>query len=189
MKTIRIVAISALLSGVGACSSSDNNCGDGGCLDAAFGDGSTSAGAPYIPTSGLYQATAYTPQSDQCMFGLDSATNSTNPDDWVTITTDASGGIKVGKQRGTPPMASLGEGQLTGMMNTITRSNHVTVASPSTCQYDEAVTTIVTLDDPIKKTVGLSVTDKLSNRTMCDTPAGVGMTCTTSWSWRLTFKQ
>lgn len=189
MKTIRMMTALALLAAAG-CSSSDNNCTEAGaCLDASFGDASTGGGAPYIPASGLYQATQYTPGSDECMFGLAAATNSTNPADWITVTTDASGGIKVGKPKGSPAMASLGEGQLTGMTNTITRSNHVTVAAPSTCQYDESVTSMVTLDDATQKTIGLSVTDKLSSRTMCDTPAGVGMTCTTTWSWRLTFKQ
>jgi hypothetical protein len=189
MRTKFLIVGCGLAALVGGCSSSDTNCGDGGCLDAAtfnFDSGSPDAGPSYLPASGKYKITAYTEASDQCMFGLGSATNSTNPLDWITVAVDSSGNIKVGNPLGTPSMASLGEGTLTGMVSTLSRSNHVVDPAPSTCTYDEMVTSVVTLDDPTKKTFGFGVTDKLTNRSMCTTPAGVGASCTSSWSWRLT---
>jgi hypothetical protein len=189
MKTTRLLVISAFLGGLGACSSSggDAVCAEAGCPDAGSSSDSN-AGAIYTPTSGMYKVTAYTPGTDECKFMLESATNSTDPLDWITVTVDGTT-LKVGKPRGTPAMASLGEGTISGPTVALTRTNHVEVAGGSTCNYDETVTSTATLDDPTKKTIGLSVTDKLTNRKTCDVPAGVGAMCTTTWSWRLTFVQ
>jgi len=136
----------------------------------------------------MYKATAYTPGTDECKFALETATNSTNPLDWITVTVDGFS-LKVGKPRGTPAMAALGEGTIAGPTVSLSRSNHVAVAGGSTCNYDEMVIATATLDDATKKTFGLSVSDKLTNRQTCDTPAGVAAMCTTTWSWRLTFVQ
>jgi hypothetical protein len=185
MKTSRFLLISILLSAPGACSSSTGDAGDGGRLDGPAVDAMV---ALNIPASGLYKVTAYTAQSDECKFMLDSATNSTNPMDWITVTVDGSS-LKVGNPRGVPAMAGLGEGTITGTTVMLTRNNHIGVAGGSTCNYDEVVTSTATLDDPTKRTFGLGVSDRLTNRTMCDIPTGVGPMCTTVWSWRLTFMQ
>jgi hypothetical protein len=188
MKITRLLLLSALIGTGAACSSSDSTCGDGGCLDASFNFDAAApdAGPSYTPASGKYKVTAYTAGQDECKFGLDVLTNSSNPDDWIQVTVDGTGKIKIGNPKGTPAMASLGEGTIVGSGASLTRSNHVAVGGGSTCNYDEVVTSTAAFDDPAKKTIGLSVSDKLTNRTTCDVPAGVGMMCTSTWSWRLT---
>ena len=173
-------ACALLLAGAGCGSSSGN--GDGGVV----GEGGllSEGGATnnFTLTSGNYKATATTAGTDGCMI---------MPDQVVTmmvalpVSVDATGLMKVGNDKGTPPMPSLGQGMIvrTSPTFTLTRVNHVKLDPPSTCEYDSDVTSTVTLDG--NDTFGLGVVEKQSNRTTCMEPAGVGMDCTSTWSWRL----
>jgi hypothetical protein len=191
MKTTRFLLISILFSVASACSSDSGNSEAGAALDGPRPDAAApdAMGAPYTPVSGGYKVTAYTAGTDGCMinpggvgpeFLLNSATLT------LTVSVDALGTLKIGNPRGTPAIAALGEGRITSDMVTLTRMNHVTVAPPSTCQYDSDVVSTAILNDLTGKTIGLSVTEKQNNRTNCDVPVGVPMMCTSTWSWRLT---
>jgi hypothetical protein len=157
-------------------------CGDGGCADAGT---TADAGVPYVPTAGRYKVISYNAVSDGCMIDLGSLTNSTNPDDWIAVRVEGNT-IKIGNDRGTPAQASLGQGPLVGVANDLARSNHVKNPDPSPCEYDSKVTSRVTLDDVTGRTIGLSVREEQTNRTMCTVPVDVGPSCTSTWSWRLT---
>jgi hypothetical protein len=158
-------------------------CGDGGCVDASAS--MDAGGVPYIPMTGRYRVTDYNPVNDGCMIGVDRLKNSTDPLDWIMVRVEG-GMIKVGNDRGTPAMPSLGEGRLDSAKPVLMRANHVKNPDPSTCEYDSMVLAEVSLDDPASKTIGLSVREQQSNRTMCTDPVGVGASCTSTWSWRLT---
>jgi hypothetical protein len=174
------LAALALVVGSAGCGDSDSGgCGDGGCVD-----GGVDAGPPYWPTPGRYKVISYMEVSDGCGIDLGSLTNSSKPGDWIMIRLEGNT-IAVGNDRGTPAQPSLGQGPVIGSTADLTRSNHVKNPDPSTCEYDDHVTARVTLDDPTGRTIGLSAREEQSNRSMCTEPAGVGSTCTSTWSWRL----
>jgi hypothetical protein len=175
-----VAAVGLAIMGLG-CGGSDNpSCGDGGCSDAATDAG----GPPYWPSAGQYKVISYMSVSDGCGIGLDELTNSSKPEDWISVRLEGST-IKIGNDRGTPAMPSLGQGPLVGAQSDLTRVNHVKNPDPSTCEYDSNVVSRVTLDDPAGRTIGLSVREEQTNRTMCTAPVGVGSTCSSTWSWRL----
>jgi hypothetical protein len=157
-------------------------CGDAGCAD---GGTVQDAGIPYVPASGLYKVIDYMAVNDGCMIGLQDLTNSSKPQDWIMVRVEGNL-VKVGTDRGTPPLPSLGQGYLAGRTIDLSRSNHVKAPDPSPCEYDSTVQARVTLDDPTSHTIGLSVREEQTNRTMCTIPADVGSSCTSTWSWRLT---
>jgi hypothetical protein len=188
MKTKLLIACAVAALGPG-CSSSDTNCGDGGCLDGGaftFDGPAGDVGPSYTPVNGNYKVTAFTAGTDGCKIGPEVLLNATDPAKWLPVSVDSAGNLKIGNPRGTPAIASLGEGPLIGNSATLRRMNHVAVEAPSTCQYDSDVTSTVALDDATKMTIGMSITEKQSNRTTCDLPAGVGTSCSSTWSWRLT---
>ncbi len=186
MNTTRLFLLSTVIAAAGAvagCSSSDNGCGDAGCLDGSFGDVST--GPAYIPANGMYKVTAYVMGSqNDCGIDFTMAVNSTDPLDWFPVSYDGTT-LKIGNQKGMPAAASFGEGPIIGSSAMLVRSNHVTDAAPSTCNYDEMVMSTASLDDPSTKSIGLSIKDTRSNRTTCDLMPTV-KNCTSTWSLRLT---
>jgi hypothetical protein len=171
------------------CGSSDNTCGDAGCPDgsSALPDGSGNRDASgFTLSNGKYKATMIAdPITDGCMINPKLLVDmNTNMDTWIPV--EISGGImKVGNPKGEPPAASLGEGPYvtTGETFKLTRMNHFKVEAPSTCEYDQEVTSTITLDG--NDTFGLGVVEKQTNRKMCATPAGVGDSCASTWSWRM----
>jgi hypothetical protein len=188
MRTLRYLALALVAIGTGCGGDDDSMCGDAGCAsDGGLSDASTGPKAPpYALTSGLYKATGFTAGTDGCGIAPGELfTMNTDPMVRIQVTVDG-GKLKVGSVKGTPPMAAVGEGTIDGMTFALARSNHVTDESPSTCQYDDLVAATVTLDDAATKSFGISISEKQSNRTTCLVPAGVGASCESTWSWRLT---
>jgi hypothetical protein len=186
MNTTRLFLLSSLIAAgaVAGCSSSDNGCGDAGCLDASF-NGDVSTGPAYTPVNGKYKITAYVKGSqNDCNFDFSAAVNSTDQLDWFPVSYDGTT-LKIGNPKGTPAAASFGEGPIIGSTAMLSRSNHVTDEAPATCNYDEMIMSTATLDDPSTKSIGLSVKDTRANRTACDAMPTV-KTCTSTWSFRLT---
>jgi hypothetical protein len=178
----------ALMVGAAGCAS-DNGSGDGGVSSDAGFNSDTASGPSYLPVSGKYKVTDYSAGSDACMINPGVLKGDADPAHWITVTVSASGSISIGNPKGTPSMASLGQGTLTGDVSTVTRTNHYAVGGGTPCEYDDQVTSIVTLDDPTNKSFGLGVTEKQTNRSMCIDPPGVPASCTSTWSWRLSFGQ
>ena len=189
MKLTRL-GLSLVLGLVAAgCGSDDDNCGDGGlCPDGSVGVLDASAGdaaAVGSITSGLYKATGLTPGDDGCKIDpMQLVTMNANMAAWLPVS--VSGGImKVGNDKGEPPAPSLGSGPYvtTGGTFKLTRMNHYKVAAPSTCEYDQDVTSTITLD--AIDSFGIGVVEKQMNRKNCMEPAGVGESCASTWSWRM----
>src|SRR2546423_10908936 len=129
--TTRLLLLSGAVARVGACGSSDNGCADGAICDG--GVFTLDSGPSFVPTNGKYKITAYTKGStNECGFMFDMAVNSTDPLDWIPVAVDGTT-LKIGTPKGTPLLASLGEGPIVGSMATLTRSNHVPDDAPSTC--------------------------------------------------------
>ena len=191
IKQILIVAAAGAV--VVGCGSSDNTCTDAGCPDANLGGnldaslGSARDANPNTITTGNYKATAVVPQTDDCKIDPKIVV-----DMMILIPVDLTGGVmKVGNPKGEPVAPSLGQGPLvtTGDTFKLTRMNHFKVGTDpvtgvmSPCEYDQEVTSTITLD--AFDSFGLGVQEKQSNRTMCTAPAGVGASCTSTWSWRM----
>jgi len=182
--TKMMIGLAALGVMAAGCGDSDNSCGDGGCPDGAVtpGDGGGGAGgAVGSITSGKYKATAATIAEDGCKIDPMVVVSM-----MVELPVDITAGtMKVGNPRGTPAMASLGQGPYvtTGGTFKLTRMNHVKLDAPSTCEYDSEVTSTITLD--AIDSFGIGVVEKQSNRTTCMIPEGVGANCSSTWSWRM----
>lgn len=184
MRNLKWLALALALTGLGCGTTDDDKmCGDGGCAGDAGPTGPKAP--PYALKSGKYKATGFTAGTDGCMIGPgDLFTMNTNPDVRIEVTVEGTT-LKVGRAKGATAKAALGEGTIDGDSFTIMRSNHVTDMSPSTCQYDNTVVSMVKLDDMATKSFGISVTEKQMNRTTCLIPEGVGASCESTWSWRL----
>jgi hypothetical protein len=167
------------------CGSDDSTCGDAACPDSAVGSPDGGAGAVGSIVSGKYKATAATVADDGCKIDpMLLVTMNTNMETWIPV--DVSGGtMKVGNNKGEPPAPSLGSGPYvtTGGTFKLTRMNHYKVPAPSTCEYDQDVTSTITLD--AINSFGIGVVEKQNNRKNCTEPAGVAESCASSWSWRM----
>jgi len=170
------------------CSSSDNTCGDAGCPDGAVNTAdaaSTRDANPFNITNGKYKATAVQLSDDGCMINPKILVDmNTDMNTWIPV--EISGGImKVGNPKGEPAAPSLGQGPYvtTGDTFKLTRTNHFKVDAPSTCEYDQDVTSTITLD--ANDSFGLGVVEKQTMRKNCTAPAGVGESCASTWSWRM----
>lgn len=188
MKLTRL-GLSLVLGLVAAgCGSDDNTCGDAACPDGSISvldGGASDVGAVGSITSGLYKATAATVADDGCKIDpMALVTMNANMNAWLPVTVSG-GTMKVGNDKGEPPAPSLGQGPYvtTGGTFKLTRMNHYKVAAPSTCEYDQDVTSTITLD--AIDSFGIGVVEKQMNRKNCMEPAGVGESCASTWSWRM----
>jgi hypothetical protein len=192
MTKTKLVGLAALLlaAPIGCGDSADGNDGGLGSLDGSIGgtldSASTRDANPFTIAPGNYKVIGFTAGMDECMLNPKIFMDmNTNPMAHIPVSYDASGNIRIGNLRGTPEQPSLGQGPVdkSGDSYKITRMNKVMVMAPSTCTYDVEVTSTVTMDSV--NTFGLGVVEKQSMRSMCMEPMGVGVMCTSSWSWRL----
>jgi hypothetical protein len=120
-KTVFFLASAAALVG---CGSSDNTCGDAGCLDGAIVTG-PDAGADGPTLWGLsrdmnnYTVTAVTVASDGCMLSPGELMGMSVPANYVAATNT----LSIGKSQGTPAMPAFGSGTVGANMATLTRDN------------------------------------------------------------------
>ena len=175
------------LAAVGCGSSDENQCGDAVCPDSAvttpLDGGASDTPAVGSITSGNYKATAAVITDDGCKVDPMDLVNKAAMG--ATLPVVVSGGtMKVGNDRGTPAMASLGSGPYSATYTfKLTRVNHVKVDAPSTCEYDSDVTSTITQD--AVDSFGIGVVEKQMNRKNCMEPVGVLESCASTWSWRM----
>jgi hypothetical protein len=182
MRKLIWLAVPLALVGVGCGGDDASMCGDAGCVtdagalspDGPMQWGLTSGTNNFVVT-GI--ATGF---SDGCMLGVDKFVNMTVS---LTYTSTATAGtVSVGEQTGSPVMAALGMGPISGNNATLTREND---AGDATCKYHQKDVSVFTLIGHDQFT--LSVTEDESNfEAQCanvDPGIPPGGKCTSTWTW------
>jgi hypothetical protein len=176
------LASSALI--LSACGDTDDGTGDGGVTP---GDGGAADSAQlFTLATGSYKIVSASMVTDGCMIGVDKVYDPATMTGVIGVSfpltlDNTTGNTTLGNMQGTPPVYSLGSGRVGGNMGTLTMETDITAAAPSMCKLHRKVTSVLTLIGDLKFTLAVTRTDSM--RMMCSEPAGVGDTCTSTFTW------
>jgi len=189
MKKFMGVMAVAMFGVAAGCGSSDNTCGDGGCLDSStFSDTATVADGP-MPWSltrgtNMYKITGISRVTDGCMFNPAMVVS-----DPISVTyDDATQKVTIGKATGTPATPFFGSGTVAATtINTATlmRENDVGNPAPSTCTWHEKVVSTFQLYANDKFTLTPELTDSNFATSCTATEKPPGATCMSTWTWTI----
>src|SRR3954467_3095522 len=129
MRTLKWLALSLAVAGLGCGGDDKDMCGDAGCVTGADGG---AVDAPmqwgFSPGMNNFTVTAISGVTDGCKINPGMLVGMTLPVNYASPT------ISIGEQNGTPPMASLGSGPASGNNATLTRENDTGDAA---CKYHQ----------------------------------------------------
>lgn len=164
------LVIGAALMGT-ACSSSSSQCGDGGCTGTTDGGGTLyglSEGPYCYKIIGIASGA-----SDGCALDVASLVNKDLPGTYTSST----GTLSLGTE------GSLGAGQISRNVGTLTRSGMVTDSTMTSCSWTQMDTTTVTLTADNTFTASVTETESGFAAACSGTPASG--TCTSTWTWTM----
>jgi len=177
-----LVAAGAAMLLLGACGDTDGS-GDGGVI---IGDSAAStADGPklYVLSSGSFKVLSASMVTDGCMIGVDKtlAEGGVIGASFPLTLDNTTGDVSLGNLQGNPLVPSLGKGKIGANMGTLMMETDITAEAPSMCKLHRKVTSILTLTADQKFTLAVTRTDSM--RMMCSVPAGVGESCTSTYTW------
>jgi hypothetical protein len=177
MRTLKWLALSLAVAGLGCGGDDDKICADGGtgCVsDAAAGtDGPMQWGL--TPGTNQYKVTAISMSTDGCMIMPGAVVGMTLP------LTYEGGKVSIGTTMGTPPQPSLGSGMASGNKATLTNDN---IVGDMGCTYSRKVTSQFELFGHDKFTLAATENEAMFSAG-CGTDVPPGGVCTSTWTWTL----
>ena len=170
------------LAAVGCGDSGDDTGVDGGGVD-----GSSSDAKPIVDgtklwalKSGDYTVLTASMVTDGCMIGVDKQMSAGGLIGVsLPLTVDnKTGEVTIGNSLGTPPIPSLGKGNIQANMATLTGETMISADAPSKCTFKRTVTGTLKMTADYMFTLTMTRAD--SNQMMCtETP------CTSTWTWTM----